>query len=313
MRKLDAVVLRMAAVMAALLAVLVLEGGPVRAGVPGFLRARMGTLEGTIQLPEGVAMLSDGVIVSFFDRAKGPPPTEVGMHRVPEMVVRSDPQGRFSATLLPGSYMIGVLLRPRGVGPGPPRPGEQFFFAMDADGNFATFQVHTKEKTDAGAVQVVRPDRIRELAEFVTVRGRVFDENGKPFAGALILVKDNPNVARPLFISAPSAADGTFQIKLPPDTTYYIIARQSIQGGRPLPGTYVGTFGKTAPTQGTGQEAIGAPAGVVGRGGAGEALPIRGTKGEVIDKVDIFMFKVPDPQANRQKYQKKPAGGASAR
>ncbi len=113
-------------------------------------------------------------------------------------------------------------------------------------------------------------------------------------------------MARPLFISAPSDAEGRYHIKLPPDTTYYILARQSIQGGRPLPGAYVGTFGKTAPSQGTGQESIGAPAGVVGRGGEGQALPVRGKKGQVIDNVNIIMFKVPDPEANRKKFQKKP-------
>ncbi len=274
-----------------------------RAGIPGFLRARMGVLRGVIQLPPGVEMPADGAIVAFFDRRKGPPPTEVGMHRVPEMVVRSSPEGRFGVSLLPGSYMIGVLLRPRGVGPGPPRPGEQFFFAMTPDGRFATFAVQSKATTDAGVIAVAPPQQIRELTEFVTVRGRVFDEQGRPFAGARILVKQDPRMARPLFVSAPSAADGSYAIKLPPDTTYYIVARQNIQGGRPAPGSYVGTFGKRSPEPSPGEKGAGPLAGV-GPGGVGEALPVRGAAGEVIDHVDITMFRVPDPEANRRKYKK---------
>jgi len=272
-------------------------------GIPGFMRARMGILKGDIQLP-GIEMPEEGLIVSFFDKKKGPPPTEAGMHRVPEMVVRSDGKGHFSVSLLPGKYYMGVMLRKRGVGPGPPRPGEKFFFAMSAEHKLDLFTVETKKVNDLKKVSIAAPDQIEELQDFVTITGRVVDESGAPFSGALILVKDNPAVARPLFISAPSDKEGNYQIKLPPDTTYYLVARQRIQGGRPLPGSYVGTFGKNAPTQGTGQESIGAPAGVAGQGGEGEALPVSGKKGTVMNKVNITMFKVPDPEANRKKYQK---------
>ena len=226
-----------------------LLASPVLGRGPRARRARLGKLSGTIVLPAGARMPGDGLIVAFFDQAKGPPPPEAGLHRVPGMVVRSKPTGEFSVTLLPGEYHVGIMDRPRGVGPGPPRPGENFYFAMDGEGSLALFRVRAKEDNAAGRITVALPAEIHELVEFATVRGRVSDEEGRPFPGALVLVKVSSNVARPLFISAPSDKEGRYHIRLPPDTTYYLVARQSIKGGRPRVGAYVGTFGKTAPTQ----------------------------------------------------------------
>ncbi|MEW6427947.1 MAG: hypothetical protein AB1568_07925 [Thermodesulfobacteriota bacterium] len=279
---------------------------PGSAGVPGFMKARMGTLAGSIVLP-GLEIPQDGVIVALFQKELGPPPTEAGMRRIPEMVSRSDAAGAISVELLPGSYYVGALIRAKGESPGPPRPGEKFFFAHGEDGGLATYSVATKTVTEAGEIRVREPKEIKEIAGGFVIEGVVTDEEGKPYAGALILAKDNPEISRPLFISEPTDEQGRYRMTLPSDRVFYLFARQSILAGRPVPGSYVGVFGKTAPSQGTEKEASfggRTSVGVVGQGGEGEALEVKGKAGEVLGKVDITMFKLPDPEENRKKYQK---------
>lgn len=284
---------------------------PVWAGIPGFMLARMGELAGSVELI-GEKLPNNGVIMAFFNQETGPPPIESGMRRVPDMLGRSDGSGNFNIRLLPGKYFVGMLIRETGEGPGPPRPGEKFFFAQDDTNHLRLFEVPERQTVSVGVLRGVAPEKVKDFMEFTTISGRVVDEEGKPLAGAFVLVKTNPSTARPLFISSPTDSDGRYRIKVPPDTIYYIVARDQIQGGRPLPGSYVGTYGKTAPTQGTGSEGIGAPAGV-GSGGEGDALPVSGGKGQVIDNVDIAVFRLPDPEGNRNKYQKDAAKEGSAK
>ena len=93
-------------------------------------------------------------------------------------------------------------------------------------------------------------------------------------------------------------------LKLPAGQQYYLIARQSIRGGRPVPGSSIGTYGKISPVKETGEDGIGAPAGVAGKGGSGEAIGVTGKPGEVIQNINIQMFSIPRPEANREKFQK---------
>jgi hypothetical protein len=48
----------------------------------------------------------------------------------------------------------------------------------------------------------------------------------------------------------------------------------------------------------------GGAAGAVGSGGEGEALPVSGGKGQVRSNVDVTVFRLPDPEENRKKFQK---------
>ena len=108
------------------------------AEAPGFLKARMGTLTGEIVI-EGKPL--PGAIVSFFNTASGPPPILGTVRRVPDMVTRTNQDGKFSVKLLPGSYFMGALVRQKGGGIGPPRPGEKFYFAHDKEGNLRSFDI----------------------------------------------------------------------------------------------------------------------------------------------------------------------------
>jgi len=280
--------------------ILTLAPGGAGAGVPGFMKARMGTLSGRLYV-EGKPL--PGAVVSFFNTKAGPPPVVGGVRRVPDMVSRTDAEGRFVAKLLPGTYYMGALIRPKGKGPGPPRPGERYFFVGDAGGDLRVFEVKTRLMTPAGRVDGVPPGMFREFDAFMTIKGRVVDERGEPLAGMVVTLKDSPRTARPRYVSKPTGADGAFEMRVPPGG-YYVMAREAIRGGRPRPGSYIGTYGKEPPRlEGDSYDDALRNAGQ--RGGSGEARKVDGAAGEVIAGVVVKMFRIPDPDETRRRFEER--------
>ncbi len=277
---------------------------PCLAAPPGYLMAKAGILEGKLHIKDGKPVV-EGIIVSFFDTKSGPPPTYGDLRRVPEMVSRTDAEGNFKVKLIPGSYNMGAMLRARGQGAGPPRSGEEYFFIVDDNGSLLTFEIPAKQTVNIGTVKGKKPENIPEVQNYFTVEGTVLDETGQPLENAYILVKSDINAARPLYISEKTDKSGKYHMKLPAEKSYYLLARQNLRGGRPIAGSYVGTYGKSAPTGTEGEYGIDAPVGVGGKGGQGEAIAITGNKGDIRKKVDITMFKIPIPEENRQKFEKK--------
>ena len=277
-----------------------------QAGVPGFMKARMGVAEGTFLSGTEIQPLA-GAIVSFFNKDGGPPPIVGSVRRVPDMVSRTDQTGKFTVRLLPGQYYMGALVREANAGPGPPREGEKYFFAMAEEGKLLTFSVKTKETTQIGQVTGQTPDKFKEFSDFVTIRGTVADENGKAIEGILITIRDQPQSPRPKYISDRTKADGSYELKLPPGA-YYIKARESLQGGRPRPGSYIGAYGKSAPVDSvapansTGVSG-GAPPGAGMQVGGGQALVLQTESGKVYEDVDIHLYKIPDPDDTRRKFE----------
>jgi hypothetical protein len=122
------------------------------------------------------------------------------------------------------------------------------------------------------------------------------------------------NKARPDFVSGRTGEEGRFSLKLLPDTDYYLVGRERAVG-RPVPGTYVGTYGSTTAISEGGALPIGGmrpsqPAGGMPRVegveiGPGDDLPliVRGRAGETLTGIDIMMFRVPVPEEQREKLQ----------
>ena len=275
------------------------------ADVPGFMKAKMGTLKGTVYVKNKTLA---NAVVAFFDKNGGPPPVMGSARRVPEVTGRANDQGEFSVKLLPGTYYMGCLIRDASIGAGPPRPGEEYFFIRDEQGKLREFTVETKLVADAGRVDGLPPGAFQELKDFITIKGKITDEQGKPLAGALVTLKESMEAPRPRYISEGTAADGTFTMKVPPGK-YYVVGRESIQGGKPSIGSYIGSYGKTSPTDvivppnaGSQPGASAAALGMQGSGG-GQALAIEGKAGAVIDNVNIQMFKIPDPGETRAKFE----------
>jgi hypothetical protein len=263
------------------------------------MKAEMGTIEGHLYVNGKVL---PNAIVAFFNKKGGQPPVAGSTRRVPDMVGRADAKGKFSIRLLPGWYYMGAMIRARGKGPGPPRKGEKFYFIKNNRGRLRAMAVKAGALTKAGRVEGLKPGAFKEFSKFMTIEGQVLDPNGKPVAGALILLKDKSSAPRPQYIAPPSAKDGTFVIKVPPGS-YYLIARKSLLGRRPRAGSLVGTYGKTSPLKANAK--TGGIRGVMGvRGGMGTALAVRGKNGEVISGITINMFKIPDPVATRNRFEK---------
>jgi len=281
------------------------------ADVPGFMKDQMGTLKGTMYVKDKVY---GDAIVSVFDKANGPPPIVGSARRVPDAIDRSTDQGEFSLKLLPGTYYMGTMFREVSKGMGPPRDGEEYFFVESEPGKLREFTIETKKVTEAGRVNGSPPGTFQEFKNFITIKGKITGENGKPLAGALVTLKDNMDAPRPRYIAEGAAADGTFSIKVPPGK-YFAVGRESVAGGKPGIGSSIGSFGKTAPLGDSGSPPnVGSQAGAspAARGlqgaGEGQAIAIEGKDGDVIENVNIQMFKIPNPVETRAKFEAEAQG-----
>ena len=152
------------------------------------------------------------------------------------------------------------------------------------------------------------------VKSLVIIEGRLLLEDGNPYKGGVVLVKTDMNKPRPDFVSERTGEDGKFKLQLPPDTPYFIVGRER-SVGRPVPGTYIGTYGsKSAISQGgalplgnvrPAQPASGMPQPEGVDLGPGDNLPkiVMGKSGETLTGIDITMFKMPAPEAQREKLQ----------
>ncbi len=289
-----------------LILVMLLPSSASLAGIPGFMKARMGTLQGQLYVD---GKILPNAIISFFDKKGGPPPILGSARRVPDMVARTDDKAKFSVKLLPGSYYMGSLIRERGKGPGPPQKGEQYFFIRDQNGQLQSLVVKTKSINKVGRLNGVPPGKFKEFEAFITISGKVIDETNKPCSGALVTLKDKLNAPRPKYIAKPTDEQGKFSVKVPPGK-YYLMVRESLRDGRPAIGSSVGTYGKVAPkvsaaSRQADNKNASFPAGMSQQGGSGTAIAVGGEKGEIISGIVINMFKIPDPNATRNEYKKK--------
>ena len=284
------------------------------ADVPGFMKEQMGTLKGTVFVKD---KLYANAIISFFDKTNGPPPVIGSARRVPEAIDRTNAEGVFSLKLLPGTYYMGVMFREVAKGMGPPREGEEYFFIESAPGTLREFVIETKKATEVGRVNGSPPGAFHEFKSFITIKGKITADDGKPLAGAFVTLKESMDAPRPRYISEGSAADGTFSIKVPPGK-YYAVGRESVGGGKPAIGASIGSYGKTAPLGDSGTppnvgSQNGASPAARGLQGAGEgqAIAIEGKDGDVIANINIQMFKIPNPVETREKFEAEAKGASS--
>ena len=254
--------------------------------------------------------------MSFFNAEKGVAPLIADVHRIPDIVGRMHPDGRFNVKLRPGSYYMGALIiTGPGRGPGPPKKGEKFYYARDDQGDLREIAIGTGEEKDFGQVVVAPPDTFPAAKNLVTVQGRLLmDKEGIPFPGGVVLVKTNINQQRPDFVSPRTDESGRYEIKLPADTPYFLLGRER-SVGRPGPGSYVGTYGSNKPISlggvlpiGSARPALptsGIPAVEGVNIGPGKGFPktVMGNSGQTLTGIDIKMFKIPVPSEQREKLQ----------
>ena len=74
------------------------------------------------------------------------------------------------------------------------------------------------------------------------IAGRILNVSGDPVAGVrAMLYDDSMMLNRPLYVSQPSAADGSFALSFPKGGIYYLSARDEL-GGTPAPGELYGRY-----------------------------------------------------------------------
>jgi len=254
-------------------------------------------------------------VVSFFSTEKGIPPLIGKLHRVPDNIGRMENGGKFTVKLLPGSYYMGAMIvTDPNRKPGPPREGEKFYYMRDDKGNLREITIGIKEVKDVGTVVAALPGTFPIEKKLVTVEGRLLMENKQPYVGGVVLVKRDMGNPRPDFVSERTGEDGKFKLQLPAGTPYYLLGRER-SVGRPIPGTYIGTYGSKSPISQGGALPIGSvrpPQPASGRPtvdgvelGPGQDLPVTvsGKPGETLTGIDILMFKMPVPGEQREKLQ----------
>lgn len=160
--------------------------------------------------------------------------------------VQSGPDGRFRLELPAGRYYL--VARKRAAGgrsgelsagdlnspyPGNPVELQRGEWLELAEFPLAEIDAELRAERQAAGTFSATP---------TSVSGRVVDPHGQPVAGIhAFAYLDSRMVGKPVYISAPSAADGTFVLHLTDGGTYYIGAR-STYGGPLEPGEWVGTY-----------------------------------------------------------------------
>ena len=99
-------------------------------------------------------------------------------------------------------------------------------------------------------VQKLKADRASETITGLsgpTLRGEIVDASGRPVAGMHLFAYTERVIGhkRPAALSAPTTADGRFELTLPDNGVYYIGARQ-LYGDSPAPGELFGMYEESA-------------------------------------------------------------------
>lgn len=231
--------------------------------------------------------------IAIFVVGNGPPPDLGSSRRVPEGTFRAE-GGRFKIALPPGRYYMGVAARLDPNRKGPPGDDEKFFFVRDKRGELRQFEVVAKKTVKLGRISGTAPESFPEIGNAFLVEGIIYDDEGKPLKGALVLVRGNPAVPRPLFISPRTGADGKYHLTLPADANYYLVVREDLANiGRPVKGTLVGAY-----VRGSAPDNAKTPMLSTGD-------PVTGSAGQVLKGMDIKMRLVPNPEEVKDGLQKK--------
>lgn len=209
-----------------------------------------GTVHGRAMVKETVPL--DNGVVYFFNQTSGPPPSSDSYWRVPDEIVSTDAQGRFTANLVAGSYYLGAIKRLKGDGQeiGPPREGDLFLPLNNEHGLPKLLAVQEGKTIDLGVVSGAAPFKKKELSRDLTgIAGKITDQKGKPLEGVMVFAFTTPAmVGKPLFVSEPTGKDGTYLLKVHQGGTYYLKVRNTYGGGAMKAGDILGSYGQDKPT-----------------------------------------------------------------
>ena len=227
--------------------------------------------------------------VAFFAEEYGPPSNFGNLRRIPERLSVIKQDGTFSLQLLAGRYYMGAMSRDWSMGPGPPQPGEKTYSALDANNNLLLISIAEETENKLGPITVRHRDHSTDLQDVFTLTGTIKDPAGQPIEGAVLLVKINPRLRRPKFISKKTGTDGRFNIQLPAGRSFYLLAKDIMRAGKPAVGGRIGAYSGPNPV-------VNIPP---------RPVPVTGMEGEIINDINITLIQLPDPQERKTKFRSK--------
>lgn len=208
---------------------------------------KTGAVTGTIML-KGAGPMAGGLVFLFND-ASGPPPSPDRYWRVPDEIVPTNHEGKFTAELVAGRYYLGAIKRQSGQRIGPPEEGDFFFTSTDKGGKPKAYSIKKGETLDIGVVADAVPFKKSPATAGVTaIEGVVLGVDGKPVDGALVFAFLTPAmVGKPLFVSERTGKDGRYILRVHEGGKYYLKVRDVYGGGPPEAGNVIGGHGEKEP------------------------------------------------------------------
>jgi hypothetical protein len=218
-------------------------------GVSAFAEEeKAGIVTGKVMIKEGVPM-ANGVVFIFND-ASGPPPALDKYWRVPDEIVKTDAEGRFTANLSEGKYYIGAIKRMAGEDIGPMQEGD-LFLPFRGDSASKQYVIVGGTKRDLGTITGAVPykkEKNRFSAGETAIEGVITDSRGRPVENALVFAFLTPAmVGKPLFISEKTGKDGHYVVRVHQGGDFYLKIRNFYGGGAMKAGEIMGSYGQEKP------------------------------------------------------------------
>jgi len=202
------------------------------------------TVTGRVAAKSGAPMAE--AYVYLFNAALGPPPLMDRYWRLPDEIVMSDLEGRFTAQIPYGTYYIGAIKRINGRDVGPPVAGD-ILLAGSMDEALNRKYLFNRERIDIGIIDQGEPFSPSPTAKregLTAIEGKVVNADGKPAAGVSVFAFLSPNmIGRPLFASDLTSTDGKFTLGVAKGGSYFLRAREGYGGGPPKLGGLMGIYG----------------------------------------------------------------------
>jgi len=154
-------------------------------------------------------------------------------------------RGRFKLRLPPGDYYLLARKRAKGGRFGPIETGDYFNYYFRNPLHIAAGELREVKIETVTRLSLFEDEQVA----FQGVRGQVLGPDDRPAAGLYVFgYRAAAMTGTPAVFSAPTAADGRFELELPETGNWYLLARESF-GGPAGDGELYGRFAGGAPVR----------------------------------------------------------------
>jgi hypothetical protein len=200
-------------------------------------------------IPRNIGPISGGLIY-VFNTNSGPPPLRMGARRVPNAIVETNSEGKFSVELAEGTYYLSTQKKFGVATPGPPQDGDLHGLSRDKKGKPIKYKVKSGITTNIGILRqasVFKSPTIKISPGMTAITGILKTSDGSPMADAVVQVYDNQEIkGRPVYVSQKTGKDGKYVVQIEQEGTYFVALRANYGGGRPQAGDIRGIYGGDA-------------------------------------------------------------------